>query len=583
MTALPTQNPGLLNQLMTFLQSPEARGIGLGLLQASQPNMTHPVTFAGALAQGLQTGAAFKDLERKRKLEEEELGVKKGQLGVNQEELGIKRGQLDINRGHLGLEGRKLSLEEKKYLQALQQAEQERNQLMSIFGLGGSSGSQSSGPSFTPSPGETYGLGGANGPAATTPTITVVNPAVNNGKPTQIPAELNGRPLSEAEAIELFQARQIENQKIEQARNAGILGGELSGPQQAANAGILNLGGPGAQPGQAQQPGILGQQQNINPNPPMRPTDGEDYVTLPNGHQMPREQFKRAQSALLRGDTKSAKEILNEKPESTPEIIKVAKAAGLKPGTPEYNQFLIDSKLKPSTQINIGENAEKVKQEQVAKMDVETIKASHEREKSGRELVKRAQETREIAAEMRKRGIDPARFWATKQLEREKIKASLGSQASQENVSLVERLNKNAVYLMSDMVKGLGGRPNQYVEQQFSKAVPGQDVTLDTIETLADALIPVGFENQYESRFLREYDEKHGNLKGASEAYEAWLDTQPFTKTNDKGRPVPRSEKEIKESWKLWVDPQYTYQRLSDKPVDQATEAELEFMARYQP
>lgn len=71
-------SPGLLNKLMAFLERPEALSMGIGMLRASQPNMTHPVTFGSSLAQGLsdysqtaEKSRAADNKERWLKLQEE--------------------------------------------------------------------------------------------------------------------------------------------------------------------------------------------------------------------------------------------------------------------------------------------------------------------------------------------------------------------------------------------------------------------------------------------------------------------------------------------------------------------------------
>ena len=72
---------GFLEGFNKFAQSPEARGLAQGLLAGSQPNMNQPVTFGSALAQGLQQAHSYADLDRQRKLQEQQL-----QQQVNKDE-----------------------------------------------------------------------------------------------------------------------------------------------------------------------------------------------------------------------------------------------------------------------------------------------------------------------------------------------------------------------------------------------------------------------------------------------------------------------------------------------------------------
>lgn len=531
--------------LLKFLEKPETMALAAGLL--TSPNNT----FSGSFGHGLQAMQGRSDKEREHLRE--------------QGKLKVLEGGLDVDRSKVGLLQRGQELEEKKFglnAQEFNQKAQNFRDLMNSF-----------------------------------------MPANNQSQP-QIPFVQTQQATPPA-------APQIPAQQFSPMGGAAMSSpslldpNSLSAPPAPTFAGLLN-----ANDGQQQGPaspympppvGLLPpNMQQDAPAPQVPPVSNapipegagiqgalerrepqnEGLIRLNNGMEVTPAQAKAAQMYMLAGKPEKAIEALSGDL-TEPEIVKVARAIYGDITSAEARRFMHDAKLKPSTQVNIGDNTEKVKQQKIAELDVKTLGDAQEREKPSRELVRRAKETKSIAQEMRKRNLDPSRYWLTSQLDRNKIASALGSKASQENVALVERLNKNAVYLMSEQVKSLGGRPNQFIEQQFAKAVPGQNVSLDTIETLSDALIPFGAEGQYEARFLRAYDQANGSLDGATETYEKWLDTKPFAKPGKDGLLVPATDREIAESWKLWVDPELTYARLSQKPIEKATRAEIEFMARY--
>lgn len=57
--------------LLKFLQSPEAMALGQGLLAGSQPSMTQPSSFGGALAQGLGNMQQVSDRNREHQRSED--------------------------------------------------------------------------------------------------------------------------------------------------------------------------------------------------------------------------------------------------------------------------------------------------------------------------------------------------------------------------------------------------------------------------------------------------------------------------------------------------------------------------------
>lgn len=534
--------------ILAMLQKPETLALAQGLLSTQSPG-----TFSNAVGQGIQSMQSRSDTERQKAIEQGKLKVLEGGLDVD-------RGKLGLEKQKYGLEEKKFGLTEREYQEKAQRFRELMNSLMPqenqqrppISFEQTQQPQAPQAPQLPPQP-QFSPMGGA---AMSSPSLLDPNNPVGQQAPM-------GMGLLNQE-----QAPQGPASPYIPPVAPGLLSQGM--PQQAPQAQGVPPVAPGPIPEGAGIQGGLERRQAQN----------EGLIRLNNGMEVTPAQAKAAQLYMMAGKPEKAIEALTGDL-SEPEIVKVAKAAGLVPGTPEYSKFLIDAKLKPSTQVNIGDNTEKVKQQKIAELDVKTLGDAQEREKPSRELVRRAKETKQIAQEMRKRNLDPSRYWLTQQLDRNKIAASLGSKASQENVALIERLNKNAVYLMSEQVKSLGGRPNQFIEQQFAKAVPGENVSLDTIETLSDALIPFGSEGQYEARFLRAYDQANGSLVGATETYEKWLDTKPFAKPGKDGLLVPATEKEIAESWKLWVDPELTYARLSQKPIEQATRAEIEFMARY--
>jgi len=507
-------------------------------------------SLSGAFGNGLQAMQGRTDTER--------------QTAIEQGKLKVLEGGLDVDRKKLGQDERRIGADEKKFGLSEREFQEKTQRFRDLMSSMMPDGNQSQRPTIdfaqtqqAPPPPQMPQFSPMGGAAMSSPTL--LNPDNLGGPqaPPYMPGMLNQEQAPQG-PISPFIPPSV----------GGLL------PQGAPNAAAVPSGIPPVTPGPIPEgAGIQGGLER-------RQARDQGLIRLNNGMEVTPAQAQAAQMYMMEGKTEEAiKALTGDLTE--PEIVKVARAIYGDITSPEARKFMYDAKLKPSTQVNIGDNTEKVKQQKIAELDVKTLGDAQEREKPSRELVRRAKETKQIAQEMRKRNLDPSRFWLTNQLDRNKIAASLGSKASQENVALVERLNKNAVYLMSEQVKSLGGRPNQFIEQQFSKAVPGQNVSLDTIETLSDALIPFGSEGQYEARFLREYDKENGSLSGATETYEKWLDTKPFAKPGKDGLLVPATDKEITEGWKLWVDPEFTYARLSEKPIERATRAEIEFMARY--
>jgi hypothetical protein len=208
---------GMLGNLLNFLNSPQGSGLTQGLLAASNPSMTQPtMSLGGALGQGLQLGSKYQDLDRKRKLGENSL-----------------QEQIRHNKSAENLQGMTHKLAMQRYQQE-QQREQRLRDLIS--GLGGSPAAPTaspvnySAPEFLRAPvDETLNTTGnkivhnPDGSISTENSITITDPNINNGLPTNIPSLVQGRQLNEQEAIEA--AKKSGNQypsfnSIESAVNA---------------------------------------------------------------------------------------------------------------------------------------------------------------------------------------------------------------------------------------------------------------------------------------------------------------------------------------------------------------------------
>jgi len=99
-------------QLLKFIQSPEAMGLAQGLLEGSQPSMGQPNTFSSGLASGLGNMQKIDKESRDRLLEAARVEILKGQL--------------DVSRGTLGLEREKAAL-------AAKLKEQRQKQLLDLL------------------------------------------------------------------------------------------------------------------------------------------------------------------------------------------------------------------------------------------------------------------------------------------------------------------------------------------------------------------------------------------------------------------------------------------------------------------
>lgn len=199
-----------LGGLLSFLQSPEAKGLSAGLLQGSAPSMTQPTSFGGALGFGLQNAQKFGEADQKRKLAEKIFG-------------------LDVS---------KFGLEQQKHLRELQQ----QQELMDLINstLGTSAPPQSAASSPVPSVQE------GSLPPIEEETIVVTHPQLNNGQPTKVASKLNGRNLSEKEAIDIALARKEEEKII--GKSSEPSGGLLSqGSPTKKEGGLLTEGRPEAQ------------------------------------------------------------------------------------------------------------------------------------------------------------------------------------------------------------------------------------------------------------------------------------------------------------------------------------------------
>lgn len=137
--------PGVLNNFLEFLQSPEASGLSQGLLAASQPSMTMPTqNLGGALGQGLALGKQYRTQKEKQELEQAQHELEKlyktGMLDIHQQELAqsmlkhqqeLAQRKVEHEANH-GLKREELDLEG-EYKQAqigklLQEAEQRKAQ-----------------------------------------------------------------------------------------------------------------------------------------------------------------------------------------------------------------------------------------------------------------------------------------------------------------------------------------------------------------------------------------------------------------------------------------------------------------------
>ncbi len=255
-------NKGFGGGLLDFLKQPETLALAQGILAGSQPSMTHPSTFGGALGQGFAAMQTRGDKEREKERELERLAILKGHLGVDQSKLGLDR---------------------QKFASELAAKAAEAQALRDLFEGAASGAPQASsdigGDYQSPQP--SYGQ--ASG--APEVTYTVQDYEINNGKPTQIPSSLNGRMLDEKEAKEIYKALQIQRQ---------LTGGDQQ-------PGILNQEPQGAMPPSAPQAAPqIAPPAPAAPSAPGNPQDDE-MVTLGNGMKVSKEQLRKAKAYAALG------------------------------------------------------------------------------------------------------------------------------------------------------------------------------------------------------------------------------------------------------------------------------------------
>lgn len=263
-------NPGFGAGLLSFLQQPETLALAQGLLAGSQPSMTQPSTFGGALGQGFAAMQMRGDKEREKERELERLA---------------------ILRGHLGVDQGKFGLEKQKFASEAAARAAEADAFRDLFDGGGSGILKGSAAVADNSAGYAPSTENASSGKNGEVTYTVQDPEINNGIPTQIPSSLNGRVLDEKEAKDIYKALEIQKELT-------------SGTQQA---GILNQDSQGSMP-QAPQ---MAPPAPPAPSAPGNPQD-DDMVTLGNGMQVTKEQLQKAKTYFALGKKDMALKTLLE-------------------------------------------------------------------------------------------------------------------------------------------------------------------------------------------------------------------------------------------------------------------------------
>lgn len=309
--------------LLAILQKPETLAMAQGMLNSPSGNLS------GAFGHGIQAMQSRGDTERQKAIEQGKLKVLEGGLDVD-------RGRLGVDKQKHSLEEKKFGLTEKEYLEKAQNLRDLMNSFMpqqnqSSPPISFEQMQQPAQQAAPQMPQQQFSpMGGA---AMSSPSLLDPNNPTGQQAPMGM-GLLNTQPAPQGPA----------SPYIPEA-TAGILGQNM--PQQAPQASALP---PPAQQAIPEGAGIKGGLER------RQAAQDDGLITLNNGMRVTPDQLRLFKAYMAAQKPEKAIEALTGG-SNEPELIKIAKAAGLVPGTPEFNKFLIDSKLKPQNQINIGDEA----------------------------------------------------------------------------------------------------------------------------------------------------------------------------------------------------------------------------------
>lgn len=599
MTWVGNSPPSFQQGLLQFLQSPMALGLSAGLLSSAQPSLTQPQSWAGGLSKGLLYGQQMTDQDRQRKVDEGRLGVEQGKLGVE-----VSKLQRELERYN-------------QFGQIFNQTGEENPSTPNLLkGLNIGGGATPNGPGM---------LGNSIVPQQgaftdTTPQqpqipyvskdtqlVTIQHPDINGGKPSNVPATMHGRKLNREEAVGNALAEQMAGKEHPVFTSWDEAAQALKAPQGGTNIaqaqpenGLLSQNAasplpqamPSAPPPVAQIPQAPAPRASGGGKSPGGGGGDDDLVTvtLPDGNQIqvPKEDFIRAKLLWQAGKPEEAAKALTAGADRT-NLEKNLKLTGLKRGTPEYQEAALRNITKPAAEINLGEKGQELEQKARIARDNDMLKLSREGAPAGRAGSKLARENYELATRLMKRGFDPHRYKFTGQETRAEITSLLGGKASSQDISDFEVLNKNAIRLQLEMIKGLPARGlNQFQEKQIAQA-SGAGVTMPSTQRISIGLLHDTVEKQFADDFFTQYKAKYGDLDGALTAYNTWMDTLPELKFKKDGKGFDFvDDRKIERDMANWIakpgTQEYIQSRLKhiqNKDPRFATEEELEFMAGY--
>lgn len=560
------KQPGFLGGLLGYLESPE----GIGMLQALGEDSGWqkgpvPISWGQTFAKGQKTGQVYQNENRKRNTEE----------GTLKETSRHNRATEDLSRIT------------KDIALAKAQQEQRRQDLWAgILNPG-----MNTGDIQGPDPSATGGMLNQTPDSL----VTVQDPSINGGAPSNIPATSNGAPIAPDQAIQ--QAAFLQGQgaqfpaygTVEEAQAAS---NQAAQPVQEVEVpGILN-----AEPLQPVQSGEALPPQP-QPTQPFAPPSGgggggDDLVPITmNGHthMIPRRNVAQAYAHLAAGNLEKVPEALF--PNLT-DAEKKLLAAGMRPGSREWNDALVRNVTKPPVEVNLGEKASEQEQKLRIANESDMIKTAREGYLPAREGSNLAEQSYSLIRKLQKRGFDPARYDFSLQLPREKIASILGSQASNQDISDFEVLNKNMIKMQIQAVKGLPARAiTQYESQLIAKSV-GMDVPLSAAEKMMVSQKHGFVEKQFGTLFMQKYKQKYGDLEGFESAFSTWMDTLPEIKSNKEGSVKWKDDREIEADMNKWIgrpdSKEFKRARFNyiDKKADRfgtkgLTEEELQFFVEH--
>ena len=301
------------NGLLKFLKTPEALNLGAGLLTRGQ----------GSFGQSI--GGALQDMQ-KIKGENAKTDILKGHLDVD-------KGKLEIDKGKLAAEQQKAARQEK--------------QMQTLADLFSPVGSPSNAPQFNAP------MSGPSVPPQ------AYEPPMQSGAPNALLNTENiGKLLPQGPAGLLSQQQAPQGPMSNMPNGANAPSVPLNPPPMPLPAQTTIM--PSALPQQAFNQGAPQAPRAAGPGIPASIPRAQEpgMITLKNGMRVTDAQAKTAQAFMAIGKPEEAIKALSGDL-TEPEVVKVARAIYGDIGSADARQFMHDVKLKPNTQVNIGDEATK--------------------------------------------------------------------------------------------------------------------------------------------------------------------------------------------------------------------------------